>query len=262
MPLINVNGIRQYYRLDGKENCPVIVLSHSLGCDHTMWDAQSDALSPHFRVLRYDTRGHGATDAPVGEYTLDGLAADALALLDALGMQQVIWCGLSMGGMIGQLIAAKSVQRFSRLILANTSPKVDSAAMDTRRRTVLEKGMAEIVDAVMGRFFMPSTIASGNPAAAGTRRVFLATNPAGYAGCCAAIRDMDNRPLLASIHTPTLIIGGDHDPSTPWAGHGDILARDIPNAKVIMLPTAHLSNIEQPGAFSAALSDFLKGHLG
>src|SRR5579864_2618927 len=108
MPLIQANGLQQYYRLDGNENRPVVVLSHSLGCDHSMWDAQAGALAPHFRVLRYDTRGHGATGVPAGDYSLPMLADDALALLDALGIDRFAWCGLSMGGMIGQRLAAKA----------------------------------------------------------------------------------------------------------------------------------------------------------
>ena len=140
MPLINVNGVRQYYRLDGNEQQPVLILSHSLGCDHSMWDLQVEALSTHFLVLRYDTRGHGATEAPTGNYSMEMLASDALALLDSLRIERFIWCGLSLGGMIGQQIAAKAPHRVTNLILANTSPRIDPNPMETRRRTVLEQG--------------------------------------------------------------------------------------------------------------------------
>src|ERR1051326_1090636 len=138
MPVIDANGLRQYYRLDGNDNRPVLVMSHSLGCDHSMWDAQAEALGPHFRVLRYDTRGHGASDAPAGDYNIDLLVADALALIDALGIDRFDWCGLSLGGMIGQRLATKAPERVSHLILANTSPHMDSSAIETRRRTVLD----------------------------------------------------------------------------------------------------------------------------
>ena len=257
MPFIAANGLRQYYRLDGNDDRPVLVLSHSLGCDHTMWDAQAGALAQQFLVLRYDTRGHGATEVPAGDYSIQALAADALAVVDALGIESFAWCGLSLGGMIGQQIAANAPERVTKLILANTSARVDAGAMESRRRTVLEQGMKAVVDAVMGRFFMARTLAANVAAVAGIRRTFLATNPTGYAGCCAAIRDMDNVGLLGSIRRPTLIISADHDPSTPWTGHGEILAREVVGARVVNLPTAHLSNIERPRSFTGALLRFL-----
>src|SRR5262249_20759496 len=146
--------LRQYYRLEGNDNKPVVVLSHSLGCDHMMWDAQVDALTPHFLVLRYDTRGHGASEVSAGNYRIEMLASDALELIDALGIQRFAWCGLSLGGMIGQQIAANVPGRLTNLILANTSPHMDASAMETRRRTVLEQGINAIAETVMGRFFM------------------------------------------------------------------------------------------------------------
>src|SRR5215469_15994999 len=124
MPLIKAGGLRQYYRLDGGDDRPVLIFSHSLGCDHTMWDAQAASLLPHFRVLRYDTRGHGASDVPPGDYTIEQLARDALTLADALGIPQFAWCGLSLGGMIGQWIAAKFPDRVTALVLANTTSRV------------------------------------------------------------------------------------------------------------------------------------------
>jgi 3-oxoadipate enol-lactonase/4-carboxymuconolactone decarboxylase len=258
MPFVEANGLRQYYRLDGNEDRPVVVFSHSLGCDHSMWDAQAAALAPHFRVLRYDTRGHGATDVPGGDYSIEMLAADALALIEALGIDQFAWCGLSLGGMIGQRLALTPPARVTKLILANTSPRVaDPSVMEKRRQTALEQGMPSITETAMGRFFMAETLALKSPAAAGIRRGLLATNPAGYAGCCAAIRDMDHTRILRSIRIPTLVISGNYDVSTPWSGHGDVLAREIANAQVERLPTAHLSNLERPRGFIAALFRFL-----
>src|SRR5262249_11153579 len=141
MPLINANGLRQYYRLEGNDNKPVVVLSHSLGCDPTMWDAQVDALTAHFLVLRYGTRGQGPSQVPAGNYRIDTLGSDALELIDALGIERFAWCGLSLGGMIGQQITAKVPGRLTNLILANTSPHMDANAIETRRRTVLEQGI-------------------------------------------------------------------------------------------------------------------------
>ncbi len=258
MPLIEAGGLRQYYRLDGPDDRPVLIFSHSLGCDHTLWDAQAAALLPHFRVLRYDTRGHGATDAPSGDYSIELLARDALALADALTIQQFAWCGLSLGGMIGQWLGAHAAHRLTALVLANTSPRFpDPSLMEGRRRTALESGMAALEPAVMSRFFQPGRLAANPPVVAAIRRVLLATNPVGYAGCCAAVRDMDQRPLLSAISTPTLIIVGDRDVSTPWQGHGEILAQSIAQPQVHRLPTAHLSNLEAPRAFTAALARFL-----
>ena len=258
MPVIQAGGVRQYYRLEGAEGRPVVVFSHSLGCDHTLWDAQAEALRPHFRVLRYDTRGHGASDVPAGDYTIELLARDALALTDALGLEEFAWCGLSMGGMIGQWVAANAAQRVTALVLANTSAKYpDASPLEERRRTVLAKGMAAVEETAMGRFFTPETLAAGGAEVAAVRRVLLGTDPAGYAGCCAAIRDMDNMAQLNAIRARTMIMIGDQDVSTPWAGHGEVLAAGIAGAKVEHLPTAHLSAVEKPHSFSTALLRFL-----
>jgi 3-oxoadipate enol-lactonase / 4-carboxymuconolactone decarboxylase len=258
MPLIEAGGLRQYYRFDGPDDRPVLIFSHSLGCDHTLWDPQAAALLPHFRVLRYDTRGHGGTDAPSGDYSIELLARDVLALADALAIGQFAWCGLSLGGMIGQWLGAHAAHRLTALVLANTSPRFpDPSLMEGRRRSALESGMAALEPAVMGRFFQPERLAANPPSVAAIRRVLLATNPVGYAGCCAAVRDMDQRPLLSSISTPTMVIVGDRDVSTPWQGHGEILAQSIAGSQVHRLPTAHLSNLEAPRAFTAALSRFL-----
>jgi 3-oxoadipate enol-lactonase/4-carboxymuconolactone decarboxylase len=258
MPVIQAGGLRQYYRLDGADDRPVLFFSHSLGCDHTQWDPQAAVLLPHFRVLRYDLRGHGATEVPAGDYSIEMLARDALALADALGIREFTWCGLSLGGMIGQWLGARAADRLTALVLANTSPGFpDPRVMEERRRAVLENGMPALEESVMGRFFSPERLQSTPPAVAGIRRVLLATNPVGYAGCCAAIRDMDQRPLLASISAPTLIVVGDRDVSTPWEGHGQILAQHVAGSRVEHLPTAHLSNLETPYSFASVLARFL-----
>src|SRR5215469_8996917 len=138
MPLIEAGGIRQYYRLDGADERPVLIFSHSLGCDHTQWDQQSAALATHFRILRYDLRGHGATEATAGDYRIEMLGRDALALADTLGIGQFAWCGLSLGGMIGQWLGTNAADRVTALVLANTSSRFpDPSLMENRRRTVL-----------------------------------------------------------------------------------------------------------------------------
>ena len=258
MPLIETGGLRHYYRIDGNDDQPVLMFSHSLGCDHTQWDAQAADLQPHFRVLRYDTRGHGASDAPPGDYSIEALARDALAIVDALDIARFAFCGLSLGGMIGQWLAANAPDRLTHVVLANTTSRFpDPSVMENRRRNVLDRGMTAVADAVMQRFFTVERLAWNPPVVANIRRVLLCTSPAGYAGCCAAVRDLNQTSILRAIRTPTLIVAGDRDVSTPWDGHGDVLAREIPQARVARLPTAHLSNVEKPRSFTAALLRFL-----
>jgi 3-oxoadipate enol-lactonase/4-carboxymuconolactone decarboxylase len=258
MPFADSKGCGIYCRLEGFPSQPLLVLAHSLGTDHGMWDPQMPALLTRFRILRLDLRGHGASAAPAGDYTIAQLGCDVLAAVDACGYDQFSYCGLSLGGMIGQWLGFHAGGRLQRLVLANTSPRVaDPSLFETRRRTVLEHGMRAIEDAVMQRFFSARTLASANPVAESIRAVLLTTAPTGYAGCCAAIRDMDHRPLLADIKAPVLVIGGDDDASTPWIGHGQVLAQGIPGARSVKLAGAHLSNVERPSSFTSALFDFL-----
>jgi 3-oxoadipate enol-lactonase len=257
VPFAKINNARWFYRLEGRSDFPPLVLSHSLGCDHSMWAPQMPDLLQHFQVLRYDTRGHGASGSPPGDFTLDELGKDVLALADELKLKKFAFCGLSMGGAVGQWLAINAPQRLTALVLANTSPKFGTPdTWDARRKAVQEGGMRAIVDAIMQRFF--SADQQESAWAQTIRAVLLGTDPKGYTACCAALRDIDTRAALSKISVPTLVIGGDKDPSTPWEGNGSILARDIPNAKALRLQTAHLSNLEQPQAFTAALLDFMQ----
>lgn len=256
MPFVSVKNTRLFYRLEGQSDRPVLVLSHSLGCDHSMWSLQMPDLLDHFQVLSYDTRGHGASDVPAGDYTMDHFGLDVLGLLDALKIPQAAFCGLSMGGAIGQWLALNAPHRLSALILTNTSPKFGTPDLwNARRQTVMEGGMPAVVDAVMQRFFSAENQSSS--IAQSTRAVLLGTDPKGYVGCCAALRDADFRSGLARIPVPALVIGSDSDPSTPWEGHCSVLASQIPGAKALRLDTAHLSNLEQPRSFTTGLLDFL-----
>jgi 3-oxoadipate enol-lactonase/4-carboxymuconolactone decarboxylase len=257
LPFVSIDNTRLYYRLEGTQGLPVLVLSHSLGCDHGMWAPQVPDLLEHFQVLRCDTRGHGASDAPPGDYSIDQLGRDVVGLLDALGIQKFAFCGLSMGGAVGQWLGINVPARVTSLVLANTSAQFSSETLEARRRTVLEGGTKAIVDAVMGRFFSPEKQA--DPYAHAVRSVLLGTNPLGYAGCCAALREVNFKTLLGKISAPTLIIAGDHDASTPWAQHGQIIAREIAHSEALHLPTAHLSNLERPHSFTVAVLDFLQG---
>lgn len=257
MPLVAAAGTPCYYRLDGGDDRPVLMLAHSLGQDHGMWDRQAEDLAPHFRVLRYDLRGHGASACPDGDCRIEDLARDALALADALDIRTFAFCGLSIGGMIGQWLAAHTSERLTAVVLANTSARADGPAMERRRQAVLDGGLDAVAGTVMARFFSPRMLAANPPVVARARRTLLATDPRGYAACCAAIRDMDQRSRLAAIRVPALVVNGERDVSLPWRGHGEVLAEAIPNARVVHLRAAHLSNLEAPRAFTAALY----GHL-
>lgn len=209
MPAIPTGRTSCYYRMTGSDGAPVLMLSHSLGQDHGMWDPQVADLEPYFRVLRYDTRGHGASSVVPGDYTVEELGRDALALADAHGIERFAFCGLSLGGMIAQWLAVHAPERVSAIVLANTSPRPDAERMEARRKAVLAGGMGAVADAVMGRFFSPRLLSANTPAVAASRRTLLATDPMGYAGCCAAIRDMDLQANLADIRVPALVIDGD-----------------------------------------------------
>jgi 3-oxoadipate enol-lactonase len=258
LPFADVNNTRFFYRLEGRSNLPALVLSHSLGCDLGMWAPQMPDLLDHFQVLRYDARGHGASATPAGDYTIDQLGQDVLALADRLKLSEFAFCGISMGGAVGQWMAMNAPQRITKLVLANTAPKFGTAeTWDARRKAVLEGGMGAIVEAIMQRFFSAENQQS--VWAQSTRAIVLGTDPIGYAACCTALRDADTRSDLGKISAPTLVIGSDKDPSTPWEGNGSVLARDIPRAQAVRLETAHLSNLEQPHAFTTAILDFLLG---
>jgi len=259
MPFATVGNTRLFYRLEGRADRPVLVLSHSIGTDLGLWAPQVEDLLPHFQILRYDTRGHGASDAPEGDYTIDQLGNDLLGLVDALGISRFAFCGLSMGGAVGQWLARRAPERLTSLILANTSPRFGPREnWQTRIRAVLDGGMEAIVPLAMQRFFCQQALSRNCVYLEGVKSVLLGTNPIGYAGCCAVLRDFDSEAWLSEIRVPTLVIAGDGDISTPWEGHGDVLAREIPGARSVRLPAAHLSNLECPRSFTAALLEFLQ----
>jgi 3-oxoadipate enol-lactonase/4-carboxymuconolactone decarboxylase len=263
MAFIDRDGCRCYYRVEGRADRPVLGLAHSLGLDHSIWDPQMPGFLERFRVVRYDIRGHGASDAPDGEYSIDDLGRDALRLIDWLGLDTVAWCGVSLGGMIGQWLGVHAGSRLSALVLANTSPRIaDPAGMESRRRTVLAQGMAAIADVAMARFFTPSLLQANPPAVASARETLLSTNPVGYAGCCAALREFDGRAALPRIRTRTLVISGDADTAMPWESHGAVLGREIPDAKTIRLGAAHLSSLGLPRTFARAVLEFLSPSRG
>lgn len=252
------DGCRIAWRYDGPEDAPVLVLSNSLGTDMGMWEPQLATFSARFRVLRYDQRGHGRSDAPAGAYSMDRLGRDVVELLDLLGHDSVHFCGLSLGGMVGQWLGIREPQRLGRLILANTSSFMGPpSAWDARIETVSNCGMASVAQASVERWFTADFRMDYQEAIEPVRQMLLDTSSGGYAGCCAAIRDMDMRRAVQLIQAPTLIIGGNLDPATP-PPHSDALADTIPDAKLVMLEAAHLSNIECPEHFRNAILSFLE----
>jgi 3-oxoadipate enol-lactonase / 4-carboxymuconolactone decarboxylase len=258
LPFATIHNARMFYRLQGNAGRPVLILSHSISTDQAMWELQIGDLLPHFQILRYDTRGHGASEATTGEYSIEMLGKDILALADVLEISQFAFCGLSLGGAIGQWVAVHAPERVTHLVLANTSAQfIPRANWETRIAAVVKGGMSAVVDVAMERFFSPDTLAKQNPNVASIRSVFLGTDPVGYLGCCAALRDMNHVDVLRQIKSPTLVISGERDVATPWGGHGEILAQEIPGAKTLHLAAAHLSNIERPHSFTTALFEFL-----
>jgi 3-oxoadipate enol-lactonase len=259
MSHIAIDGCRIHHRFDGADDAPVVLLSNSLGTDMAMWEPQMPALTARFRVLRYDSRGHGRSDAPPCPYTIDRLGRDALGLLDALGLQHVRFCGLSKGGMVGMWLAVHAADRIERLVLSNTAAHLAPAsAWDDRIRAVREGGMASMVDTVLERWFTAPFRAAAPEKIEPVRRMLLATPVEGYAACCAAIRDMDQREAIRGISVPTLVVVGEHDPATP-PPLGALVAQRIPGARLVTLPAAHLSNIEAESGFNSAVIDFFAG---
>jgi 3-oxoadipate enol-lactonase/4-carboxymuconolactone decarboxylase len=259
MPFITGNQKRIFYRLEGKDGLPVIVMSHSIGTDHAMWTPQVPDLTQYFQVLRFDTRGHGASESPDGEYTVEHLGQDVLAMVDALNISKFAFCGLSMGGALGQWLALHSPGRMTGLILANTAPRFGTPEhWNSRIQAVREGGMKAILETALGRFFSPQFVARSTSDVANIQSVLLGTSAIGYTGCCAALRDFDSRADLDKIQIPTLVIVGEKDVSTPLAGNGDILVQRIAGAKLVRLPAAHLSNLEAPRSFTAEILAFLQ----
>lgn len=258
MTKVQANGIEIYTRWDGPEGAPLLLLSNSLGTRLEMWDDQMDALTEHFRVLRYDSRGHGRSSAPDRDYTIDELGTDAVALLDAMEVDKVYYCGLSKGGMVGQWLGCHAADRVHKIVLSNTAAYMGPRDLwDQRVKVSREQGMEPLVEGILERWFTAAFLESSPERVAKVRDQLLATPGHGYGACSAAIRDMDQREAIKSITTPTLVIAGAEDPATsPEAGQ--LIADSIPGAKIEIIPAAaHLSNIEQTKIYNRVLVDFL-----
>ncbi|KQZ21993.1 3-oxoadipate enol-lactonase [Caulobacter sp. Root1472] len=257
MPFALSQGARIYWRADGAADKPVLVLLNSIGCDLSLYDLVVPMLTPDFRVLRIDTRGHGASDAPAGDYSLDLLADDVLAVMDAAGAAKASICGTSLGAMIAMALAPKAPERVEALVLACTSPAMDPSTWDQRLALIRAEGLSAIVEAVMGRFFSDAFRAKHPEVVETVRTGMLAQNPDGYCGCGAAIRDMALLEALPAISAPTLVLTGAKDMATPFEGHAERIVSAIPGARHAVVEGAHLPSLEAPAALAGAVRGFL-----
>ncbi|MGN6572321.1 MAG: 3-oxoadipate enol-lactonase [Pseudolabrys sp.] len=258
MPTITVDdGCPINVEVTGRDDAPPLMLSNSLGTDLHMWDDQAAEFAKHFRLIRYDRRGHGKSGAPKGPYSFHRFGRDILGVLDGLGIKKTNWCGLSMGGMDGQWLGANAPDRVGKLVLANTNfYYADKAPWADRIKFVREKGLEALVAPNMERWFTKGFRDRAPEAIARMTKMFVGSNREGYVGCVEAIRDMDFRASNPTIKAPTLVIVGAQDPATPPVA-GETIAKAIPGAKLVSLDAAHISNVEQPQAFTKAVLDFL-----
>jgi 3-oxoadipate enol-lactonase len=259
MPFLEANGARFHYRWDGAEGAPVLVFSNSLGTNLAMWDPQIPSLAVRFRILRYDTRGHGQSEATPGPYTITQLGRDVVALLDLFGIDRADFCGLSMGGATGMWLGVYAADRINRLVLASTGAKIGTNdTWNTRIETIRKSGMAPVADMQAGRWFTPEFTARAPEKVEEMRQMILHSPPEGYIANCGALRDMDQRETISRIRAATLIIVGAKDPVTPPA-EARFLEQRIPGSLYAEIPGSHLCNVESPDAFTTTVADFLAG---
>jgi 3-oxoadipate enol-lactonase len=256
MPFVELGELQTCYEMTGRER-PVLVLSNSLGTNFSMWEPQMSQFDQRFRVLRYDTRGHGRSSVIPGDYSIEQLGRDVLGLLDALNLERVHFCGLSMGGMIGIWLGIHASERLDRLVLCNTAARIGTKeAWNARIETVRKNGMHPVASAVIERWFTPEFRATSPQRVAKAQSMLENSPPDGYMACCAAIRDMDQSDAVVRITTRTLVIHGRSDPVTP-PGDAHFLVTQIRGSAGVELNAAHLSNVEQAEAFTDAVCSFL-----
>jgi 3-oxoadipate enol-lactonase len=254
---VDVPGSRIHFRADGKAGAPVLVLSNSLGTDLSLWQPQISALASRLRVVRYDGRGHGSSPAGSGAYTIELLANDLVALLDRLEIAAASFCGLSLGGMVGQWLGINVPNRLHKLVLCSTAAKIGSAeTWNARINLVLKGGMPAVTESTLDRWFTAAFSRQNPVAVQRIRQMLLATPAEGYIANCAAVRDADFRAALPRLRPPTLIISSTHDRSTPPAD-GKFLAEHIPGAKYFELNAAHLANVEAARPFTEIILEFV-----
>jgi 3-oxoadipate enol-lactonase len=247
-----------FYQWDGQAGAPVVVFSNSLGTTHSMWDSQVEAFGKDFRVLRYDSRGHGQSSVTPGPYSVEQLAGDVLQLLDTLKLERVFYCGLSIGGMVGMHLGANASSRFHKLVLCNTAAKIGTPDTWNARITAVQQGgMKAVGGPVIDRWLTAGYRASHAGETTKVQQMLESTDAGGYVATCAAVRDADFREKLHAVQVPTLILAGTHDQATtPADGH--FLESRIRGAKFAELAAAHLSNIEAREEFNRTVLGFLK----
>jgi 3-oxoadipate enol-lactonase len=257
MPELAIGAAHISYEIDGPADAPVLLLSHSLGTTRDLWQPQLAAFASVYRVVRYDTRGHGQSCVPRGEYALDHLGRDAIAVLDAVGASRAHVVGLSLGGLTAMWLGVHAPDRVDRLVLANTAARIGTPERwDERMAQARAEGMPAIAAAVVGRWFSDGFRARHPETCAHYQRMVASCSAQGYAGCCAVLRDADLRDDIRRITAPTLIIAGEWDVATPLAD-ADLMRTRISRSTLVTLPAAHLSSAEQPAAFTDAVLDFL-----
>jgi len=258
MPMINADdGCPIHVEVEGRDGAPVLMLSNSLGTNLHMWDDQVPEFTKHFRLVRYDRRGHGQSGVPKGPYSMERFGRDVLSVIDALNIEKINWCGLSMGGMVGQWLGANAPDRIEKLVLSNTNYHyADKTPWNDRIKLVREKGLRDLVEPNMERWFTKDFRARAPQPITRMKDIFLATNPTGYVACCEAIRDMDFTASNSRIASSTLVIVGKHDPATPPSA-GEAIQKQIKGAKLASLDAAHIANIVQPEAYAETVLDFL-----
>ena len=259
MPMMPMSdGTALHYRFDGDASRPILMLSNSLGSTLDMWDPQMAALAEHFRVLRYDNRGHGASDVPEGPYGMARIGRDAQELIEGLQLSRVVFCGLSLGGMVGMWLGANAPHLVTRAVFANTSAYFGQPDIWNQRIALIEaEGLHAAAGGIIQRWLTPDFIDRHPALTAKMLAMVAGIPPAGYVAMAAAVRDMDQRAGLAAITMPVLVIAGALDPATPPA-MGEAIAEAIPNARLAILNAAHLSNVELPEEFTKLLLTFLR----
>ncbi len=257
MPMIDADGCLLNVSVEGRDGGPTLMLSNSLGATLQMWEPQMQALTQLFRVIRYDRRGHGKSNVPPGPYSMERFGRDVLAILDDLNIDKVHWCGLSMGGMVGQWLGANAPERLGKIVLANTACYYpDPTNWLNRIKAVKDGGIAAIADTVIAAWLTADFREREPQIAAKLKSMLLATPVEGYIACCEALSTLDLREGLPKIKSPVLVIAGRYDMSTPIAA-AEMIRSQIPGASLTILDAAHISNVEQPHAFTDAVVGFL-----
>ena len=257
MPMIDADGCLLNVSVEGRDSGPTLMLSNSLGCTLQMWEPQMKALTRLFRVIRYDRRGHGKSGAPPGPYSMERFGRDVLAILDDLNIEKVHWCGISMGGMVGQWLAANAPERLGKVILSNTTCYYpDPTNWLARISAIKQGGMAAAADAIIAAWLTADFREREPRIAANMKAMLLACPIQGYLACCETLSTLDQRELLPGIKNPTLVIAGRHDMGTPISA-GEFIRSQRPGAALTILDAAHIANVEQPHAFTETVVGFL-----